>query len=398
MPAGTIRQPMGTPISSRGRLDSPLAPAVAALLLALMFAGLRLATFEGNPTGFVWAGDRFVDEAKAPAGLIVRPDSVGFDGAAFYRLGLDPFTRSQTQHGLGLDHPEFRQQRFLYPFLAWLLSAGGRPEALGWALVAINIAGLAALGWVGGHAARAAGRHAMLGIFFPLGPGFALALGLDTAEIVAAVPLLAALVLLRRGRYPAATALLLVAFAARETTLLVSIGLAAVWAWHRLRRQTSGPPAYVFAVPLCAGVAAQLALWAWWGELPLRSGASIDIMPPLTGLIIEARTWIPPRQTLDAFHLVLVVALALFMMTLVRSLRSSAAPPHEKATVALGIVLVLVFRDGIWFHHWGFLRAITELYLTGVLVLMADERAPVHRLAVAGAVWASVAVNMLLFP
>src|SRR5688572_15367544 len=136
------------------RWDRPLAACVVALLAGSIFVVLRLESYDWNPTGFVHAGDRFVNVREAPPELLVRRNEVGFDGTGFYRFALTPFTRDRVDRGIELDIPSFRHQRILYPLLAWAASGGGGSAAAGWALIAVNLAGFAGLGLVGGSLAK----------------------------------------------------------------------------------------------------------------------------------------------------------------------------------------------------------------------------------------------------
>jgi hypothetical protein len=374
---------------------TPAAVAAAAGIIALVFVLLRLATYDWNPTGFVWASDRVVDTTQTPPNLLVRDDISGFDGTGFYRFALDPVTRERTDFGILLDHPAFRHQRIAYPLLAWALGGGGNPIGVAWALIAINIAGLMAIAWLGAALARGAGRHEAWGLAFAANPAFALALGVDTAEIVAGAGLLGGLLALRRARWGAAAVVLTLAMFARETTLILAAGGIAA---ALLRRGRDRPPMWVFATPIAVYVLWQVLLGVWWRGFALGSGAGLDIGPPFAGIASGVAAWTPPQVALDGLHLVLLIAIVGFAVTALRSAARGAGPVHERATLVLSAVLIALTSEAIWFHHWGFLRATAELYLLGTLAILTDARGAAHRLLVAPAIVASVWVNMLLFP
>jgi hypothetical protein len=372
---------------------------LATLAAGTLFVVARLASYGWDPSGFVYAGDRFVDPAKAPPGLTVRRNAIGFDGTGFYRLALNPFTRRVEDHGIVLDLPSFRHQRILYPILVWAASGGGRPAAVPWALIGVNLACFAAVGWLGAAVAGALGRAPAWGLAFGLYPGFALSLGLDTAEVVAAALALGGILALVRRRPALAAAAFVAAMFARETTLLVPIGVGLAWLAARLRRAPAPGPAYLFALPGAAYVAWQAFLTRWWGHVPLARGGAIDLAAPMVGLVGAAPGWVETAPALAAFHFLLVAGLLAFGLWVARSLRSSAAPAFARWGAAAGLVLALLWSDDIWLHHWGFLRAFTETYLLGVVTLLGAGSPRLYRLAAGvGGLWMAICINVLLHP
>jgi hypothetical protein len=382
-----------------GAWNRPIAVGLASLVLAATFATLRLQSYHWNPTGFVHAGGVFVDPRTAPRGLLIRQHEVGFDGTGFYRLALDPFTRSKDAYGIDLDLPAFRQQRIGYPLIVWALSAGGRPGAVGWMLVLVNVAALGAIGWITGAIAASMGRHALWGLLVPLYPGFAVSLGLDTAEIVAAAFALGAVLMLLHRKHFASTCLLVAAMLTRETTLLLALGIGVAGVVAR-RRGTPADrvPLAVAFVPVTAYVAWQMVLRSWWGQFPVGQGAAIDLAAPFWGLGVAARGWPQGGGLQTAYHIVLVLSMIAFAATALAHLTRSEAPFFAKAGLVIGIVMTVAYSEAIWLHHWGFLRAFTETYLAGAVVVLAS-RIDLLRLTVGAAtLWVSIAVNLVLHP
>src|SRR4051794_11172242 len=169
---------------SLSRSDSPL---YAALLVAAAYAVFAYAMLQfrhGDISAFVVAGGPNVDASHTPRELTVF--SGGYDGMAFFRLALDPFTRAETASGLTLDNPAYRQQRIGYPLIVWLLSGFGRVRLVLWLLVIVNVVAAGVVAFAGGVLARQFGIHAFWGVLFALYPGFLLSLSRDTCELVAA--------------------------------------------------------------------------------------------------------------------------------------------------------------------------------------------------------------------
>lgn len=387
---------MQAPLARRGSAAVPLA---VATLLALGFVGVRLASVGWDETRFLKADSAYVVAEDLPPGIALEPPGEGFDGLGFYRLALDPITRERVAFGIVLDIPALRHQRILYPAIAWALAGGGEPAAVPWLLIAINVVAVALLGLVGGLVARSLGRHPAWGLVFPLYPGLALSLGLDLSEATSSVLLLSGLLAIRRRRFGAAAAALTAAVLARETTLLVALGIAVAWAVARRRREQPAVPLWVAAVPLAADAAWQSVLWSWWGRPPLADGGAVDLGPPLYGLARELPGWFGRDVPLGIYQTILLVAIAVFVVLVVRALPATRAFAHERYACLIGLGLSVLLARTIWYHHWGFLRAVTELYLLGAMILLGREGQRLDRVAVAvGTLWASVLAHMLANP
>lgn len=326
-------------------LDRPLAPALVGLLLGCAVVAVQLSR-EGGASAFVRA---------APA---------GYDGMFYYRLALDPFTDQRTDFGITFDRPAYRQQRIVYPLLAWILSLGDA-RRVPWALVLVDLAGLFAVGWIGGALARAAGRHALWGLLFPAYPGFAITLARDLTEIVASAFLLAALLWLRRGHAVRAAGALSLAVLARETTILLALaaGIAALVASPRRLRSW---------VPLLAPglvlVAWQLVLLARWHETAASEGAT-SLAPPLVGIMVAA--WHDPERfgpiTLSVWAAIVAFVFAMAAVG-IRALRAARAP-HERWAFYAYLALATILEANIW-ANGAVLRAVTELAMLTALLAM----------------------------
>src|SRR3990172_6865503 len=90
-----------------------------------------LSAYAWDPSVFIVAGERFTSPR---ADIYIHPRD-GYDGQFYYRLALDPLTIERTAHGIRLDNPPYRQQRILYPVLAWLV---GRVIPVPWAMLLVN--------------------------------------------------------------------------------------------------------------------------------------------------------------------------------------------------------------------------------------------------------------------
>lgn len=292
----------------------------------------------------------------------------GYDGQYYYRLALDPLTTQATAHGITLDLPAYRQQRIVYPALAWAAAAGD-PQRVPAALVAVNVVGLCAVAAIGGRLAQTAGRHALWGTIFSSYPGFVVTLSRDLTEIAAAALLLAGLLLLRRGNERGGAVGFLLAAFTRETTLIASAATA-------LTRFAIRPPAIrrwlPFVLPALALVVWQQLLAQRWGATPLSQGVTA-LDPPLLGLLAAA--WLNAERLEPGKAAVWLLVLAFALASVVIAARAfprSVAEPHER-TAWLGYVgLALVLEANIWANGAGMLRALTELEMLGATIVLGS--------------------------
>lgn len=370
------------------KLDSPVTPLVLALLAIGAFVTWRLEQRGWDPSLFVLAGDRFFDPAADHAGLKVGRDSQGYDGQFCYRLALDPLTRRQDDFGIRLDLPRKRQQRILYPVLAWLASGGGRPAAVAWALLGVNCAALCAMAWLGGRLARAVGRHAAWGVVFPLSAPYALSLARDLNEIVAGTMVLAALLAMERRRPVCAALALALAVLARETSLILVAGAGIDWLWRRARREPRLVPLGVVVTPALTWLAWQAWLWRVWST----SGGELtsDLGAPGVAMLGFWREVAAMTRHQDVVSFIQISAMVAWAAAVLACLEGSRAPRWVKVACVLALTLQLCFGRFVWVEDWSFLRVFADAYLLGTLVLLGSAGF-IGRLALAGGLLAFVA-------
>ncbi len=357
---------------STGKFNSPL---IAAVIVAIAYSTFLLgSTFvrsRYNPSFYVTAGSRFADPARVPAGVLVQ-DNDGYDGQFFYRFALDPFTSAVTDFGITLEKPAYRHQRILYPLLVWALSLGS-PALIPWMMLGVNLFGLCVIGWLGGAYAQSLKRHALWGLAIPFYPGFILTLTRDLAEIVAISFLLGSLLLLKRNRHILAVILICLAALARETVLLVAVGalLAYVATWSRrdgALREGTMMWGY-FAAPVAVILFWQTALFYNWGAFPVSGGGG-SIGVPFAGFVsfLLETAQLQTRQ-MSVWFVELVFIIGFVVVTLL-ALRLTVAPRYVAIAWALYFALGASLTRDIWNEDWGFLRALSEFYLFGALVVI----------------------------
>ena len=399
------------------------------MLTTVLVAGfvlLRRAWATQSLSGFVVAGRGSADPAGVPNDIPVVPGS-GYDGQFVYRLALRPWTTVQTAFGIRLDDPAYRQQRIVTPLAAWLLARlPGVSTAV--ALVLVNALALVVASWFGARIAVALGRSRWWGLVVALPAGIPISLGRDLTEPVAWAAMLAGLWYAQSRRWPAAAVALTVAVLARETALLVVVGLGAAYLLgqgrdvaQQRRREGGGLPGLAalpartwrtsarrsaawrsggwlqaspgwLAVPVTAAAGWQLVLWRVWGELPIRSGGSNNLGgSPVAGVAravvrgmagYQGSVWADTsvRSLWALERVALVVLFGYAAVAVVRG--SSGVGLGVRIAWALAALLAVSLRD--WSDDAQFLRPLIEAIGLSLLVTLG-VRGRVASIVLAGA-------------
>jgi hypothetical protein len=394
-PDATQAEPPYAPAQpSQARLFRPSALAFAGMAMAgyLLLCLPALALGHFNPGVFVHAGDRFVNRAQTEAKLPVKQDSGGYDGQFYYRMAVHPFSMAPTAGGITFDHPPKRMERFLYPLLAWAISAG-QPAGAAWALFGLNLCGLGAIAFLAHGLARRLNLPGTMPVAIMLWPGFIVALMYDTAEIVSAAFLLGAISVYLGSRLLAYAVLAACATFTRETTLPVFAG---ILAYEALAGRTgAGRWPNWFRIGVCAGA---LVPFVAWREIltvlahaaPQAQGMAQDLGWPflgavkmLWGCIFGARHYAStPFKDMVIRIMVLLTAPAVLLFCGLVLLRLKAAFGQARmAPLAAGWLLTaalmsLLTASGPWIDPVAYFRAFTDCFLVGCLVLFATGFAP----------------------
>jgi hypothetical protein len=312
-----------------------LRPWMVVLLVGLAYVGLTLARYGGDPLAFALVGTRY--SQGDPQG------SQGYDGQFAYYIARDPV--GGWRH---CDVPAYRYQRVLYPLLASVLALG-RPEMVGWTLIALNLAALAGGTYFTEQLLAARGMSRWYALAYGLYGGLVAGLRLDLSEPLAYGLVQAGLWAWekqrRRGaggqRSSAAGVLLALAALTKETTLVAVAGLSLHLALDRRWREA-------IRLGLAAGLpfaAWQCVLWAWLGRPGIRAGGAMATpfeWLPFAGLLRAA-----PVRT-SVFWLLLAIEGPLFVLPTVWALIVSARDllrgrRHPWITVLLAQAAVLPF-------------------------------------------------------
>jgi hypothetical protein len=369
--------------------DRAVVTAALAGAAALVFVAARLAFgTSGDLTRFVVLGAANLAGHGLPAGVHVFAGT-GYDGQFYYRQALGPFDVAVVAHGIRLDGL-YRLQRLGYPLVSYV-AALGRPSLVPDALVGVNVAAMALVGWLGGALARQSGRHAAWGLLLAGYFGLVTTLARDLTELVEACFLLAGLLAFRHRKYLAAGLALAAAVVTKETEVFVvaAFGLVLmVRAVLPLVRGSSfarrlggaGSPApplrahLTWALPGAAFCGVQLWLYEATGHLAGSSGAQGNLATPLTAPVHAVAHYLRHPTTLaDAIWLGELAVLGLVVLLAVATLRSTTVSYEERAAFLFLVGLALSLSGEVWNGQADF-RSLAPLFELAGVVLLGSRR------------------------
>ena len=363
--------------SLASRTDRPAVAALIATLAALAFALARWQIWaDGSISRFILVGRHWATPAQLPHGMPVTP-TYGYDGQFFYRLALNPLNFRPTAYGITMDQ-SYRYMRIGYPALTWLVSLG-QHFLVPVMLVAVNIAAVGALGYLGALFATDGGRHALAGLLFPGYFGLLTSLSRDTAEPLAAACLLAGLLAIRARRPALAAALLAYGALTRETVMVAVAAIAIMRVADIVRGQARpGRDDLAWTVPAVAFAAWQVVVKAATGSVPLLSdggrNAGEPFIAPLKALEHNLRHVNTHQfEQYDLWFLQLAI-LAFFVIAALLSLGSTKAPARERLAFVLYLVEICVVTPSTWNSIDSDLRSFIEVYLLAVIILLGTPR------------------------
>jgi hypothetical protein len=374
---GRTCQDLDVPEAQRDTRTAVLSAALAALLIATTFVGMRLALHDGDPTRWVRVGERVPDPTALPPDFF-REVGLGYDGQYYYRLARAPWSTDRLVDGLQFGRPVYRHQRLGYPIVAWALSAGGRQPLVPWTLAVVNVAAVAVAAGAAAALLLRRGAARWHAVALSLLPATVVALSFDLSEATEAALVLASLAMIDRRRWAWAALLLCWAASTRETSLLLPLALLATMGLRYLPFARRWRLAAEVRVPIWVPIApfvtygiVNLVLARAWSTSTTGTGRTLEHgSRPLSGFLtalgnLGART---PEELLS-FVLVLVVGgLGLWVLATDRL----AGAPHERLAFLGATVLPVTLPQ--WERPVAFLRHSSLWILLAVLIGMSCHR------------------------
>lgn len=283
-------------------MPARIRPWLVVLVLGLAYVGVTLARYGGDPLSFALVGTRYGQ--GDPQG------TQGYDGQFAYFIASDP--AAGWRH---CDVPAYRYQRILYPLLAYILALG-RPAAVPWTLIGLNLAALAGGTYVTEQLLVSRGVSRWYALAYGLYGGLVAGLRLDLTEPLAYGLVQAGLWALEKQRRQLAGLSLAFAALTKETALIAVGGLLLSTVLER-RWRDAVSLALMVGLPFAAW---QGALWVWLGVPGLGSGGAMATpfeRLPFAGLLRVAT--VSPA----AFWLLLAVEGPLFVAPTIWALVAS---------------------------------------------------------------------------
>jgi hypothetical protein len=375
-------------------------PIVVGLIALLAVAGVMLGRWDmwsrRSISRFILIGQHFAHPAQLPPGMPLRA-AYGYDGQFYYRLAVNPFNFSHTAYGITVDRV-YRFMRVGYPVITWLASAGQR-ALIPYMLVAVNVAAVGALAYLGAMFARQGGRHAAWGLLLPAYFGLITSVSRDTAEPVAAAFLVAGLLAVRGRRPVLAGSLLAFGALTRETVMVAVAAIAVVRLTGMARRRIRpGRADVAWIVPAAAFAAWQVVIYAVIGTFPLGADGGRNAGAPFIAPF-EAIKYNLLHINFGAYNgvdiwLAEMAVLLVFAIAALISWRTSRAPIHEKLALVLFLIEICSVTPSTWSSRTADLRSFVEVYLMAVIVLLSRPR---QRMRSPGA-WLLPAATVGLLP
>jgi hypothetical protein len=383
-----VDEPSGKGTSLRERpMESFRSRGMVVVLTLAVYLIVLMAFLQGHNFALgalIHVGSRFVSSPSSLGSVPVIADSYGYDGQFFYRLALDPLYKDAALSPR-LDSPAYRQQRILYPLLVRALSLGNK-DLVPFVMVGINLVSLGFLAWLGAEYAVRSGRSPAWGLFLSLYPGFLFSFLHDLPEPMAVAFLLAGLLAIRTRRPLLASAALMLAIQTRETVVVAAMAIWAAWLWRAAGRNL--PPTesdaagalrwHAASLPLAVFVLWQMVILFRWGHPSLVEGRG-HIGVPLFGIAGAVWKLLPPfEKVFNAFDILLLLGFLLMGALAGMELLSPRNLLHEKVAFICYAVFALCFTPIIWEYRGGFLRALSEFYLLGFM-LVTPSKAQLRR-------------------
>jgi hypothetical protein len=343
----------------------------------------------GDPSYFVVAGPPATNPSGVLPNLHVFPEGT-YDGQYFYRLALEPWTGSLTAYGITFDAPVYRQERILYPLLAWAASLGNW-QLVPWTLVAVNLIAVGVLAYTAAALAVCSRRAAFASVLVPFYPGYVATVVRDLGELTEAAALCTGILLTHHRRYGFAAAALTASALARESAIGVPIAGTLWWAVGRLRKQPPlGPPLKVWLLPIVAFVVWSRLLTYRWAAPDVLQGLINFAWPPLGGLLsgFSVLNGLHPDWRVDLGLLALVIAPVVFVIADFARRSDAAGPLHLACMLYAG--LAIFYSAFVWRDEYAFPRALHEVFLTAALALLSAN-AWIVRLLTLPTLWLWVA-------
>ncbi len=265
-----------------------------------------------------------------------------------------------------LDNPHYRQQRIMYPFIAWLFSFNR--IIIPYILVGLNLFFITIIGFYGGIIAQKFHKHALWGIIFVVWPGFLFTFSRNLTEIIASAFLLAGITHLFYKQYIVSGLLLACAVLSKETTLIVPISIC-IANIFQIKKSYNKLVWYTALFPL-----AVYQTWHIWLSQKWTDAWTIEIHNnvgiPFIGLLDFINKIPTLPKMLQISSVIEIICIAFFVFFAYISIQKNNISLFLKISLLFYSALVLSLTKTVWVEDIAFMRASTELFIIGILLII----------------------------
>ncbi len=350
---------------------------IACIIFLILIAGRGYLAL-GDFSYFFVAGTDFVNPAATPAPVWVQ-NGQGYDGQFFYRYSLDPFNFDKTKYGVTVDLVPYRMQRIGYPVLCWLISVGGTPWLVPYAMVLVNLlAFFGILFFVNRLYKNFIGNSSQ--VYYPLLLcGLYMSLGRDLSEVTELFFITAALNYLYEKRFLIFALMASCAILTRETAIITLVPLVVVTIYGCFKNKSFQRSHLVMLLPFVI-----FAIWkliiAYNTESIAGASGTGNIGVPFKGLLagFSGNTDISTiKNKLQlGFWILYFLWQVIFIILISKMLLKSSSIPKNNFYAALTMVWLgwLIFAiflsQAIYIDDWSFVRVFSLWNMIGFLLLL----------------------------
>jgi hypothetical protein len=340
----------------------------------------RLATAHFDASYFITAGSDFVDKTETRTPIAVQAGQ-GYDGQFFYRYALNPFDLGSNKYGVTVDHPGYRAQRIGYPVLTYLLSFGGTPVLVPWAMILINILAFVGIFFFTDRLIA----HLQVNTRYTLLPlllfGLYMSVSRDLAEVTELCFFTGCIYALQRGRGALFAIFATLTILCRETSLIALLPVS-ICLFLARKRENGIPLAYI-AVPFLVFAAWKGFLYTQLPSLGESAAGYHSLGIPFKGLVDGFLANADFSSSKNTWQFIFWTAYILWTAILVAKVLPtiSMAVIKKLDTIAMLQVIYLTwlifavsFSSIIYVDDWGFMRVFSMWNLVGMLILVASGR------------------------
>lgn len=355
------------------KLDKSLYVVLVTFILFGSFFLVKFCLYDFDISRFIVLGDKFTQVNKILNGVSVENNSWGYDGQFYYRLALNPFTSLRTDKGITLDLPALRHQRFLYPLFVWLMSFG-LDKIVPYMMVLVNFLALLGIAFVGQKIVKCFHLHSFWGLSFVIYPGFILSFSRNLTEILTSFFILSTIYFLIQKRYLFSSLFLTLAVLTRETALILVLGITFnfLWQFFQYKDKKNIKVLFLFISPLVAYIILQFVLYYTWGIFPFLQSSGFNIGIPFFGLF--NRFFNHGLGRLGILHILEILFMFFVLGYSIFSFKKSEADKAIKIAWSISVLMVLSATVFIWSEDWSFMRAMTELYIFSVMIIIGNKK------------------------